>query len=297
MKIKIADYALKYLELGLSVMPAKGKVPLVQWTDFQDTPPDKKTIQKWWNKWPDANIAIVCGKASGNLLVVDIDGPEKKERFKALGLPLKTWISKTARGWHVYYRTENPVESNKNDFEIKGQGSLVIAPPSVHPSGKRYTWLENHSPDTTDVAIIESVSINMKTLKDTIDFKEAYKGVTEGFRNTTLTKLVGSWFRSGMSLEEAISIALTWNRFNTPPLSETEIVSTVKSIYKTELKNKKLLNAYTEKIARSLEHTLIPDIPPALARKISLYDILVKSKNTNNNYTFGVYNNFSERRT
>src|SRR5579862_7097735 len=39
---------------------------------FKDATTDKSAITARWNKWPDANIGIPTGAASG-LLVVDVD--------------------------------------------------------------------------------------------------------------------------------------------------------------------------------------------------------------------------------
>jgi hypothetical protein len=273
-------HALRYLNLGLSLVPARGKVPLVRWIDFQNSPPDEDKVRSWWSRWPDANIAIVCGKASGNLVVVDIDTPEAKEKFKTLKLPLKTWIAKTNRGWHIYYRTETPVMPVRGIYEIKSQGGVVIAPPSTHPSGQKYQWLKGYSPDDCKIAIIDPallrIPIDYSNNNHTTDYVSAYKGTTQGLRNTTLAKLTGSWFRLGMTLEEAIETAMTWNKLNSPPLPEKEVITTVKSIWKRELYEKKMLQAYTKKLAQTIK--VDANIPVQIARKISVYDILLSQK-------------------
>src|ERR1039457_6496513 len=39
---------------------------------FKEATTDLQRIAGWWRRWPDANIGIATGKASG-LLVVDVD--------------------------------------------------------------------------------------------------------------------------------------------------------------------------------------------------------------------------------
>jgi len=44
----------------------------MKWTEFQYRHPTPEEVNDWWDRWPDANIAIVTGKIS-NLVVFDID--------------------------------------------------------------------------------------------------------------------------------------------------------------------------------------------------------------------------------
>ncbi len=99
------------------------------------------------------NIAIVCGAVSGNLCVFDAETPEL---FEA-GLAYVTKVSsgkflhavRTARGGHIYFVTERPIHSigkrNGWDYEIRSNGSYVMAPPSIHPSGVAYEQIHSAS--------------------------------------------------------------------------------------------------------------------------------------------------------
>src|SRR5690349_15442981 len=40
----------------------------------KDATTDTYTLRRWWADWPDANVGISTGAASG-LLVLDVDGP------------------------------------------------------------------------------------------------------------------------------------------------------------------------------------------------------------------------------
>ena len=145
------EYALSYVSYGLSVIPLKPgeKVPLIEWKQYQKEPPAITEVQKWF-KDNDNNIAIVCGKVSKNLVVIDFDDTEVYEKFmKELDAELKdiienTWLVKTGKGYHIYLRvnTDKPVKTGKlPKIDIKGEGGYVVAPPSLHPSGKHYEFV------------------------------------------------------------------------------------------------------------------------------------------------------------
>ena len=137
--VKVAsDYKSKY---GFCVIPAKGKVPLVNWTEFQDTIPTDEQIESWWAN-DDANIAIVTGKVSGCVCVVDIDAYKDSsvmDSAKAL-LPegLTFPISTTPRGGqHWWFRSAEQL-GDKISFiagcDFRSQG-IIVMPPS-----KGYEW-------------------------------------------------------------------------------------------------------------------------------------------------------------
>jgi|GEM_PF-6509168 len=148
---KTLDYALFYVSYGLSVIPLKPgeKVPLIKWEQYQKEPPSIVEVQKWF-KDTDNNIAIVCGRVSRNLVVIDFDDKEVYEKFmKELGSDSElkdiidnTWLVETGKGYHVYLRVDRPIKTGKlPKIDIKGEGGYVVAPPSLHPSGKRYTFV------------------------------------------------------------------------------------------------------------------------------------------------------------
>jgi hypothetical protein len=114
---------------------------------------DPETIKGWWGRFPDANIAIVTGKESG-VVVVDIDGEKGRQHLAGLAekhrvtLPLEGTV-KTGRddgGMHRYfqYPPERKVRSVRDQYhgiEIKSDDGYVVAPLSLHRSGKGYEWI------------------------------------------------------------------------------------------------------------------------------------------------------------
>ena len=69
----IVEAAYYYASLGFPVFPLKpkGKTPLTT-HGLKDASTDPGVIQKWWSKYPTANVGIVTGPESG-LAVLDID--------------------------------------------------------------------------------------------------------------------------------------------------------------------------------------------------------------------------------
>lgn len=145
--------ALRYASLGMRVFPVKprGKVPIVR-GGFKAASVAPSQIETWWARWPEANIGIATGHASG-VLVIDLDGLEALTSFKRLHgasskepLP-RTPVVVTARGWHIYFAMEcgEPIRSStgqddEKGIDVRADGGYVLAPPSIHPSGHVYTW-------------------------------------------------------------------------------------------------------------------------------------------------------------
>lgn len=139
------QHALRYLRLGYSVIPlrARGKEPLIAWQEYQTRCPLVTEVREWWTKWPDANIGIVTGKVSG-IGVVDVDGPEGLTEAIRLGFtsPL---VSLTGKGRQLIYRHTEGLLCNAvrkyPGIDVRGDGGYVVAPPSIHPNGRRYQWV------------------------------------------------------------------------------------------------------------------------------------------------------------
>ena len=183
---EILDYALFYVSYGLSVIPLKPgeKVPLTKWEQYQKEPPSITEVQRWF-KDTDNNIAIVCGKVSGNLVVVDFDDKEVYEKFmkeiendsELKSIIETTWLVETTKGYHIYLRVDSnkPVLTGKMaKVDIKGEGGYVVAPPSLHPSGKRYEFVRFSKTTGHEIRVIS---------------EEQYNKLLSHLENVTQTKL------------------------------------------------------------------------------------------------------------
>jgi hypothetical protein len=126
--------------------PCSGKVPLVKTKGRNKVTAEQ--IRRWWQRWPLASVAILTG-ARSNLVVIDLDGPEGEavlRRLEALyGKLPPTLEVKTKRGRHLYFAhpggyvltrkgddfwPEGKEQANAHGLDVRGDGGLVIAPPS-----------------------------------------------------------------------------------------------------------------------------------------------------------------------
>ena len=142
----------KYLQWGYNVLPAKdgAKYPVKGWQKYQSERYPREEIEEWLNHGK-GNWVVVCGKISGNLLVLDFDEPKIYEEFKRKIEPklLDTFMVKTGKkGYHIHYRTQEPVNSTKmGKVDILGEGKLAVLPPSIHPeTGQRYEVINDREP-------------------------------------------------------------------------------------------------------------------------------------------------------
>ena len=132
--------ALAYHARGWSVIPISpdgcGKKSLVAWIKFQVKAADEAQVREWWDKWPDAGIAVITGKVS-NLVVCDIDKDELGRTKK----PFTDTIMATtpSGGLHLYYSyIENVPSGIRHGTDVRSDGAYVVAPSDM--VGGRY-WV------------------------------------------------------------------------------------------------------------------------------------------------------------
>lgn len=130
--------ALAYLELGISVVPAIGKkVPLKSWSQFQTKLAPFSYVHNWHRAGLLRNVALVGGAVSGGLCFVDLDGVEAVAKYEFLFpdlLDTYTVISGSGLGKHFYYYADNiPPSTRTKGYELRVDGLIVVAPPSIHP--------------------------------------------------------------------------------------------------------------------------------------------------------------------
>jgi len=238
------EYARLYVSKGFSVIPLepKGKRPIVpSWREYQETHPTEEELVKWFGNEDETNIGIVTGKIS-NIVVVDCDSQIAVEFSKDNHFP-KAPSVKTGKpdGYHLYYAyPENREIRNFQkrddlpDIDLRADGGYVVAPPSIHSTGAQYKWLPRAGLDIP-FAPLPEILLTEKTDNKT-PLRDLYKGVPEGKRNDSLTRLVGSWANDGLSFDECLENAYLWNSKNDPPLPEKEIVKTVSSIFQKHQK-------------------------------------------------------------
>lgn len=155
-------------------------------------PREKRPLHSGWQKadpaaWvsapADANLGILCGSASGGLVVLDFDtrdGLREASGMRPEEMAVHTLVARTARGWHVYAREPNArTRSPWKGLDVRGEGSMVVAPPSIHATGVRYEFVKADAtiaplstlPFTFETEAIEedvSVEVDWNALEDLV---------------------------------------------------------------------------------------------------------------------------------
>ena len=175
MSKEMLEWALKYAEMGLSVIPvSQDKKPIIPWEPYQKKKASKKEIEDWFTKYPNANIGIVTGKVSG-IAVIDIDDPDlKNKELDAIEMLASPPIVTTPRGgkhqWFAYPNTEvrnRTALFNKVDF--RGEGGYVVAPPSSNGNKKQYVWKTDIF--NTDLPMLPNNIINILKAPPSINYQ------------------------------------------------------------------------------------------------------------------------------
>jgi hypothetical protein len=154
----ILGYAKRYREIGLNIIPISygEKKPTSKWKEFQHKKLSQTEFEHAFGISKPVNIGVVCGEISGNLVSLDFDDlPNFHRFFPNKDLQRETAVVQSSRGCHVWIRTTEPVKSfavPELKMDVLGEGKLAIAPPSLHPTGAIYSFL---NPD-----LIEPMHVN-----------------------------------------------------------------------------------------------------------------------------------------
>jgi putative DNA primase/helicase len=122
---------------------------------------DAAEIRCDFARWPDARIGIPTGADNG-IVVIETDTkagghahdgePSLKELEAAHGaLPDTLQAISPSGSIHRYFQHPGPSIKIKNSaaaigigIDVRGDGGMVVAPPSINPDGRRYRWLNRN---------------------------------------------------------------------------------------------------------------------------------------------------------
>jgi hypothetical protein len=128
---------------GFRVLPLDGKIPRTP-HGFYDATTDPDIIAGWWKTWPGADVGIRTG---AGLIVLDVDprhgGDESLAQLEDAHGWLRTLTARTGGGGlHLYLVGELPARTGfLPGLDLKAEGGYVVAPPSMHASGRPYEWV------------------------------------------------------------------------------------------------------------------------------------------------------------
>lgn len=236
---------LEYLNRGWSVIPIKNgsKLPLINsWKEYQERLPTEQEVRKWWEENPTANIALICGKISG-VIVVDID-PKSGGTTEGLELPITLSARTGGGGQHLFYKWNKSLVGAKvgirAGIDIRSEASYVVLPPSIHASGNHYEWM-NEGEEINEPPLWLYKEEQKDKATDWDAFFAKTKG--QGIRNMSATQLAGKiLYEVSAEMWDTLGISFfkQWNKdYNNPSLPIKELMSVWNSIKKTHLKNNK----------------------------------------------------------
>jgi hypothetical protein len=209
---------------------------------------DQAIIRNWWESRRDANIGIACGR----VVVVDVDPKHGGDRSleelerKHGTLPPSWRVITGSGGAHIYFAGSAETRNIKNSagmlgagLDVRASGGYVVAPPSRHISGRKYTW------SITDALAplppwLTTLLQQPTTRTDGPVLRERYlQDVVDGKRNKTITSCAGYLLRRYVDAPIVLDLLLCWNRVHCkPPLSESEVKIAVNSIAGRELRRR-----------------------------------------------------------
>ena len=169
---------LRLRSAGLATIPIKtdgSKAPsLSSWKQFEKRLPTEAELQKWFGNGKRSGLALIGGKVSGNLEILDFDAPELIAEWRELVeeaapglLEQLPQVETPSGGGHVLYRCAEIAGNTKlaqrevevpegtrgarpregrwfkveTTIETRGEGGYVItagSPAACHPSNKPY---------------------------------------------------------------------------------------------------------------------------------------------------------------
>lgn len=274
------EAAMAYIDRGFSVIPIRvsTKSPSIQWRTYQERMPTEQEIESWFKNanTKETGVAIVTGEISG-IAVVDMDTEDAVQYARERNFA-GTPMVKTAKGYHAYYLHKPGLRNFQTrkalpGIDLRAEGGYIIAPPSMHPSGKQYQWVNKRG--LSDLPIAEGPWDDLYPNDDRGQPEQRplaaiYHGVGEGERNISLARLAGSWIKDGLTFEECLDMAEAWNARNSPPMKQKEVESTIKSIFATNARSKNVKVTQKEEWpdpiplpeklspVMSLDHQIIP---------------------------------------
>lgn len=143
---------------GRANCSSPGKHPLTR-HGHRDSTSDSAKITDWWKRFPWANIGIATGEVSGRLLVIDLDckpeqGIDGEESWRELAkdFPATIEVLTGGGGRHFYLNYPDSVLLKSSagligpGIDVRADGGYVLAPPSIHVSGRRYEWEASSDP-------------------------------------------------------------------------------------------------------------------------------------------------------
>jgi putative DNA primase/helicase len=279
-EVSIKKYIKYYIRRKLKVFPCKGNGKSPRISGWQESATlDEKVIDRWWEKYPNANIGLLTGK-NNNLVVVDVDinnGKKGMESLKQLqnecGEFDTLMVHSPSGGRHYYFKypkNEDHVKGPTNfrpGIDIRADGNLIIAPGSSI-DGNPYRFEDGEKeiselPDRLLEMLMSKEGLPMSPFE--VPISDVIYGIEEGGRNEGIYKYACSLRGIDTPYNEAVKQVRGAAKSCIPPLSDQEATACLNSAWKhepntegfhlTELGNaKRLVEMYGDDIRYVVEY-------------------------------------------
>lgn len=256
---------------GSNLCRSIGKHPVDKWLKkdiIKDRSIKPSEVEMWMGGlFGSNNFGIKTGKSSNqisgkSLIVVDFDDVELESELIAKLRQVNTCEVETGKGVHFYFFSEmkSKIKPSNRGFDIISNGRYVVAPGSVHSSGKKYTWnglkpielpewvktelTEIFNEETLEIETISKIKNDKKSSKVRFLVKstvESSKKIPVGQRNSTLFKELMLFAKDKTKTlddikEQALVIRKRMEKYENFSLKELEEVC--KSVNNYKLKDK-----------------------------------------------------------
>ncbi len=206
---------------------------------LSDATTDAEQIEKWWNLWPTANLAIRTGADAG-LWGLDVDPRHGGDEallaleFEHGPLPETATVRTGSGGRHVLFLHPGGTIPNSSakiggGLDVRGDGGYLVAPTSEHVSapGAKYEWLAPLA--TTPLApapdwLIGLIGARAVGSKPAAAPEDIDAPIPSGRRHQTLASFAGAMRRKGFSAPAIIAALHAENAARcVPPLDDAEV--------------------------------------------------------------------------
>lgn len=208
--------ALRLAALGWPVFPIlpRSKAPATK-TGFKAATTDAGVINGWWKTGREYNLGVAMPE--GNM-ILDLDGLASEDlAHDGMLIPQECPVSATpghGGGRHIWMQTPAGVIAKPKvrvipGIDVRAHGSYVVVPPSIHPDGKPYAWVEQLNDGPTDLPFAPEWAVNLLSLddfeehRDKLDVGSILEGVEPGTRHMTLFRYACRMRALGYHKEEA----------------------------------------------------------------------------------------------
>ena len=207
-----------------------GKHPRTR-NGVKDATTEETTIRRWWETWPNANVAIATGRESG-LTVLDIDGTAGFTAIKNAGHEIQDTLSvvTSADDKRHFYFVHPDVDMRNfagrlEKVDLRAEGGYVVAPPSLHANGRRYKWFDEEVPlERCPQWLIELGKRECAAATEATRVASSGEPIPEGQRNETLFKIACGLRGKGLKYGQIFLLLQNENtRRCNPPLADSEL--------------------------------------------------------------------------